>query len=394
MATPFPELIHAQRLHVCHSPLLNGPSPHLDFKDKRMYVPDDDTPFARSIRNHELGHLKWSMPVLGVPSEVDDTIEAVEDMRINTLLDRTAGITLDLDGAPVDLLASSQRSVSITSTLESLRLLMGFTGFAQFGDVYEHATNEAKELYDTIFKMMWRKGPPSFTRTVEITEWLRERLGDEAHHIRPVMVASRGRPHGTRWGDLTVEQARLKFYTRTLIAGLSRRKVATPEGAHFRYPHRHALDGAVFGRRRHESAGTVLVDVSGSMRFSNRYLKQLLQHRPAAQIAVYNAEQYNHGTLTVVAKDGRYGDLDYVAIGELNVVDGPALDWLRRQRPPRIWISDGRITGVEECRSDFLEADAVAKKRRGRIIQYKNINRFLTALKGGDDLALPFHLLR
>jgi hypothetical protein len=50
-----------------------------------------------------------------------------------------------------------------------------------------------------------------------------------------------------------------------------------------------------------------------------------------------------------------------------NVVDGPALRWLARQPEPRIWISDGHVTGIADQPSSDLAVDAIHICRKARI---------------------------
>ena len=60
-------------------------------------------------------------------------------------------------------------------------------------------------------------------------------------------------------------------------------------------------------------------------------------------------------------------------LGRGNIVDGPALRWLAQQPEPRIWISDGQVTGTHDRPSTDLVVDAI------RICQQAGIRRAGTA---------------
>jgi hypothetical protein len=51
-----------------------------------------------------------------------------------------------------------------------------------------------------------------------------------------------------------------------------------------------------------------------------------------------------NGTLCILGKQGRWGPLAH-GLGGGNNVDVEALQWLAAQPGPRVWISDGRVTG-------------------------------------------------
>lgn len=76
------------------------------------------------------------------------------------------------------------------------------------------------------------------------------------------------------------------------------------------------------------------------------------------------------GTLVIVASRGRIAGAEALraaARGNGNVIDGPALRWLARQPEPRIWISDGQVTGIADRPSSDLAVDAIHICRKARI---------------------------
>jgi hypothetical protein len=113
-----------------------------------------------------------------------------------------------------------------------------------------------------------------------------------------------------------------------------------------RYPHRAAIDGAVFRRAVRRSGGTVLVDASGSMRLRRHELSRIVDAAGAILVGIY-AGDGTAGELRIVARNGRRAaDEALDPPGSGNIVDLPCLEWLAEQRPPRIWVSDGRVTGI------------------------------------------------
>jgi hypothetical protein len=148
-----------------------------------------------------------------------------------------------------------------------------------------------------------------------------------------------------------------------------------------------AGDGAVFRARRPAPGGTVLVDVSGSMNLSQEDLETIVAAAPAATVAVYASTDraFRRGAVTIVARGGRVADIRSVHRGytEGNVVDGPALEWLGRQPEPRLWISDGVVTGVGDITTPRLLLEAATLCRRFRI-------RRVEPVWEGGRLVVPF----
>ena len=58
---------------------------------------------------------------------------------------------------------------------------------------------------------------------------------------------------------------------------------------------------------------------------------------------------------------------DLAPFGPSNVVDQPALEWLARQPGPRIWISDGKVTGCNDRPSRRVKQACAEICRRSHI---------------------------
>jgi hypothetical protein len=160
----------------------------------------------------------------------------------------------------------------------------------------------------------------------------------------------------------------------------------------FKFPHRADLrfgDGRAFAHKKRELGGTILLDCSGSMSLSAEEINELMEGAPAGKVACYaesgyhmtremrqEAEESNpewelgadSGVLIVAAHKGKAMDHNLLreSMDCNNLVDGMALRWLATQDHPRIWVSDGGVTGVNG-RGSSLEKDAFNVVKRNRI---------------------------
>lgn len=189
-------------------------------------------------------------------------------------------------------------------------------------------------------------------------------------------------PGSGSWGRLTIVEKKL---TEKLAAREGRKVRPNDVGAVPRYMHRLLTDQRVFGRRRKKKAfeGTVLIDCSGSMHLTPEDVDQILRRWPAVTVATY-AGYGEQGELWIVAKKGkRARKNDIKPGGGGNVVDGPCLDWLAKQKHPRVWISDGGVTGVGDAGAFDFVKDAAMKMKKGRIKRLGNVQELLRA--AGDE---------
>jgi len=205
---------------------------------------------------------------------------------------------------------------------------------------------------------------------------------------------------------------RMRVADRTLLA--SRKRKRRDERKHWRQSdhggsvaqlHRIHTDQKVFRRKkivkRRENVGSLLVDFSGSMSIDPRVLTQIVEESPAATIAIYSGNE-STGLLTIVAIDGRQVD-DFASevYGHRrrsrggNIVDGPALAWLATQPEPRIWVSDGFVTGKYENQTVRLYRDAERLRAEGRIFRVPQLDQvageegeaWLDCLKANKNLS-------
>jgi hypothetical protein len=143
-----------------------------------------------------------------------------------------------------------------------------------------------------------------------------------------------------------------------------------------------AMDGRAWAIRRKKMGGTILLDMSGSMSLEPEDIVKLLKTAPLAQIAGYSGSKTD-GTMYIMAKGGRYHNGIPRHPGS-NVIDGPALRWLSEQPKPRVWISDGQVTGTCDGMQTHLLADAIGIVSRGDIERYHTIDAYLLGQPGDD----------
>lgn len=183
----------------------------------------------------------------------------------------------------------------------------------------------------------------------------------EAGHpwLEPIVIISEGFSGGrdrsaglgqNEWGPMAIMNPPLSHRSPRRRGKIAKKVVASYCGA-FRFPHRAlvpAADGRAFGLKRRIHGGAILIDCSGSMQLTAEELTSLVSRAPAATIALYAGSRgVQSGSLVVVAKNGRFAEIEKATagLGKGNIVDGPALRWLSDQDAPRIWVSDGHVTG-------------------------------------------------
>ena len=131
------------------------------------------------------------------------------------------------------------------------------------------------------------------------------------------------------------------------------------EGGAIRKAWRAALDGKCFGGRpkrgrSRRGRGTILVDLSASMCWNTESVIAALSALPESTILGYCGHSASGG-IAVLADRGKAATPESIAQfksanGGGNTVDGPALEILARCPGPRVWLSDGGVTGkYDEC---------------------------------------------
>lgn len=171
----------------------------------------------------------------------------------------------------------------------------------------------------------------------------------------------------------------------------SRRKAPEFVGAVPKHMERLPFDGQVFERKLRGKGGTVLIDKSGSMGLSVDEIERLVTHAPAVLVGAYSGTPHasravtecdNHGILWIVAAHGRMVNREGIQEIELlgynhNIVDVPALEWLTKQKPPRIWVSDGGVTGKDHNQYPIIPRTCTYLCLRHGIIRVQTVEKAL-----------------
>ena len=362
-----------------------------------LVVPLDNSPQSRMIRNHELGHIRWSPPrpeVVASRNKLDmDVMQAVEDMRINTKLTDIGVDTSSGSISPSVMKAFVDHLLKRSDLRDIILTMVAIIGQGASETVMREKFSEqspadkAVKIADMAYKIMWDKGAPRFKDTVRTARWLQALL-DSAAPIEPnrlpkrLQLSKTDQDHlesllkmlgsfgtGSRatkkvsWGKMKVE---IPPRPRRVDGFLGKGRIASEEGVIPRYGHRLLVDGRVFCKTRRQRGGSVLIDGSGSMNITSEDLKRILAHSPGAVVACYSGNTHD-GVLRVLAQDGRQVEEKWIGApaGGANVIDKPALDWLSKQAKPRIWVCDGQVTGVGDRMSaiNTLECEAVCRHR-------------------------------
>ena len=409
---PYPELVEPERHETPYTIRDSAHEPGLasrgavDQTRRRMWVPLDE--HGRPVGRHELGHTRFSPRTLPRVSFEPGVLAAVEDARVNLALTR-AGVPSDLDfesEAYVVMLAARdarqgdafvlfQRAVASlgTSVAPALARFLA-RDETPFGAAIGGWAERVERMLVAAADRRGRVDAP-FEVGLALARALARELrayglldADGRARTRSVvhccvghaegdgLLAERARPAGrdeeagadaeVRPGRLTIRSVPLGVALRA--RGGARTWRAGVEGSVVRYLHRWATDKAIFRRRARASGGTVLVDASGSMAFGPDDLDRFLLAAPiGTRVAVY-AGDGEAGELRLVAEAGRRAAVEQLArFGRGNIVDLPALEWLARQRGPRVWVSDGGVTGVGDKPSAALTARCAAVRRRASI---------------------------
>lgn len=203
-------------------------------------------------------------------------------------------------------------------------------------------------------------------------------------------------PMARGWGKMHMRLAPLERNFRAIV---KQKGVAAPEGPIPKFFNRWFGEKDVFERKGRRRGGTLLLDISGSMGWSHAQTMALIEKTPAMTIAAYSSSKNRagedsdrSGRLTIIAQHGRLVSKDFnlqAAEGPLggghsggNVVDGPALSWLCRQARPRVWFSDGQVTGTGEASNDKLYADSRRLQKLGGIMRTTDIETVVKVFNG------------
>lgn len=377
-------------------------------------APLDATAFARAVRAHELGHVRFSpaKPNADRHGVGRDTLLAVEDGRVHELLWRTGlgGVIEVLDDPtipppdpPTHLRGAVLLLVAVHRTAAAARLR---SAYKEAGDAGEMACHLADRALAAFIDAPVR---PGFRLAIAVARILDRLLGTgdaeaTGHCAIDVLLGGEaaGKPRGLfrrrptgvaspAWGTLrrVDEPPRPIPAARGLLARMPR---ARAEGVLPRWLHRLPIDGHIWADSARRHAGSVLIDASGSMHLKKEDLLGIIDVAPGALVACYEGDASGFGEIRVLARAGRRVTDDLITgpTGKGgNVIDGPALQWLARQPSPRVWLSDGVVTGVGDAGSPALTEEAERICRTAEIVRVNDAAAVGRVLRGPAGVVAP-----
>lgn len=194
-------------------------------------------------------------------------------------------------------------------------------------------------------------------------------------------------PHA-RWAPAELVAAPMVRPKKALVP---RRGKPAVDGSIPRHYARWFVDRAILDAKGRRPGGTLLLDVSGSMNWAEEDTRLLLEICPALTVAAYSSHAHNSskGAFTLLARNGRTIAKDYNwrvehNHGGGNACDGIALSWLAKQPGPRIWYSDGQVTGPGDSAELGLLEDALRLCVVGQITRTINRDRVVRILAGKE----------
>lgn len=371
-AYPFPEIVDQDLHRNLQWKVIHEDSVHVSPSGHTLFAPLYDTPESLANRIQGIGRCRWGMP--RCPSDVPILIfHAIETARINMILrqhnfdiDRAACV-LDVKDKDVDMIwiytlallhsHTTIANLNILETAYNLDLQLPLTLYREVIQQLEqdstHKGAQAAMVWLTDHMPRATKSP-SFDYKRKISRW---------YHLSQESIP---------WGTLTIEEPDRPI--RISIDRFYKTHRAIDRGAYMRHIERYCTDRAIFSTRRMRIGGTLVIDGSSSMSLSAKDIYDIVEAVPAATIAVYSGTG-STGVLRILAKNGTIVQQHLInrPSGGANIVDGPVLEWLGQQASPRLWISDGDVTGIHDIGS-------IARTLEAQFLQLQyDISRLRTA---------------
>ena len=340
-----------------------------DTVSRIMRVPLGNSDADRFIRNHEMGHAKIT-PRISPMKQCKkygvsiDALQVCEDLRVHHFLenrgvDRCGSFTsTEMDElVKKELWSDRTLAMTVVAVLNTEDWDRAFESMHSLVDLSRlHPILENVLMIDQILRRgrgIYR--PIGFKNCTAPAAQMFDSLYPENGPAEPhvpmgaLMREAYGRRGNAEWGEMEIGSLPATLSKR--ISSLSRTKTYRDEGTNLSAVYRLPIDGRIFSRHRSHRGGTVLIDGSGSMRLTSEELLKIVTTAPAATIAIYSGRRAK-GKLTIIGRKGMVATEEGLQqarkVGNGNVVDGPALKWLSKQNSPRLWVSDGLVTGKND----------------------------------------------
>ena len=426
---PVPELIGGEDWEIA----VGGGT--TDSRRPRMTVPIDATLDAVSVRAHEMCHAAFTplIAAADIHTKLKISVLAVqsaEDYRVNAV-GAAHGVTFySYDrGAPgfskvlAEVLSMCDPAVGRRFIAYAACSLAAFPKATQ--DLYFGAlAPEYREVVETVRRVaaeICDSLGHQFDATVALASWLDATFGQDDGTLQGILNRGEGAEMtrdgmfaGETWApgdgyerdddgpcDSPFPLLSEEWWGKMRIIMPDRPKAVVQVGERRSQRHRPldegilparmyrmTIDQRVFTRRHGLRGGTILLDRSGSMCVKADDLKKLVLEFPRVTVADYGGHN-REGNLRLLIRHGRRVSDTTLArppAGSFNVIDVPALEWLGRQSAPRVWISDGGVTGVGDTPSMLVVQQAHYLKLRGRIRRYSSLSAFFQAVEANPRI--------
>lgn len=193
-----------------------------------------------------------------------------------------------------------------------------------------------------------------------------------------------GGGESSKW--LPVIPARTNL-TRPHIGKIGSKRRPTDSGRSIAYPSRAITDPhrRVFVRRQRSASALVVLDMSGSMNYTEQQLDEIIEQARGAVVVGYSAHDYESPNFYLLAKDGhRVDSIPEVCGGNGN--DGTALTYAvnkyrKSASTPVVWVSDGAVTGAHDQSSADLARDMIQRLERHRVTQVERMSQAIALLE-------------
>lgn len=429
---PFPEIVEEDEVpkpyEIIDSIELEGlPSTGMVSKTRRVMLIPLSEGGSSTIR-HELAHVRWSPSKLPKVPYDEHILLAVEDARINIALARRGlGVELspELLRRVADLAAGDLKRKDVAVFVLRAIASLGTNGLSSVVGAYGPGWDDARELARRLVSEVEARLEQSRLRSDDLSiaafadakraakEVARELdqkglkvIGSQSllvglaeggccvaseppkgSALWRLLEATGRMGHGSSSEDITAAEMTIVEPALPIPCRSARPRAIGPrarrQGALIRNANRWFSDRAIFRGRARAIGGSVLVDTSNSMQLNALDVDRIVRGAPnATLVAIYSGKD-GRGELRIIARNGRRAaDSGLVPFGPGNLVDLPALKWLARQPAPRVWLSDGQVTGVHDWASSLLERRCHSVCRRFRIRRVESVEEASAVLDG------------
>lgn len=390
---PLPEAIHEGQWDIKHGP------PGVSIEHRLLSVPLDDSQRSFHIRRHEIGRAHWFpndvVPMSHAIGCSPRTLLGVQDAAINQCHSNNEEIGRPRYTSNRDDLKLLARRISSIPDLRNRMLgaiSMVFTH--EYDQIYSAMDPRERSVLDQVEYMLANPFPKPNQEAVESTcLWLEAMFesSDKGHFSEGTLSMmdlnriSKENDANTKRGDAKRGESTKNWFgnqpRKREGAGrwfehqwwypplsqrlpghkMGRKKYSQVYGAVPRKMYRWAIDGQIFERVIKGPGGGILIDASGSMQFTSHQVYTIMTYVPNCSVAMYMGGAApgcsKKGHIVLLADKGRCvteeGLVEHRFGGD-NAVDGPALRWLATVRGPKVWVSDGYVTGVGGCMTELL----------------------------------------